>query len=86
MIIPDTAIKSKGKILKNGFLKGIFRLLVLPTLKMQCCSLTIIQIKMLDYMDELTKLWDDALVEAAENRQKVKNTETKQNQRLLTGY
>lgn len=41
---------------------------------------------MLDYMDELTKLWDDALVEAAENRQKVKNTETKQNQRLLTGY
>lgn len=36
---------------------------------------------MLDYMDELTKLWDDALVEAAENRQKVKNTETKQSPR-----
>ena len=27
---------------------------------------------MLDYMDELTKLWDDALVEAAENRSAVK--------------
>lgn len=36
---------------------------------------------MLDYMDELTKLWDDALVEAAENRQKVKNTETKNSPR-----
>lgn len=36
---------------------------------------------MLDYMDELAKLWDDALVEAAENRQKGKNTETKQSQR-----
>ncbi|MGM9601999.1 MAG: hypothetical protein ACI3W5_10550 [Faecousia sp.] len=32
-------------------------------------------------MDELTKLWDDALVEAAENRQKVKNTETKNSPR-----
>lgn len=36
---------------------------------------------MLDYMDELTKLWDDALVDAAENRQKAKITETKQSQR-----
>lgn len=36
---------------------------------------------MLDYMDELTKLWDDALVEAAENLQKVKNTETKNSPR-----
>lgn len=31
---------------------------------------------MLDYMDELTKLWDDALVEAAENRVQTITTET----------
>lgn len=30
---------------------------------------------MLDYMDELTKLWDDALVEAAENRSGTKKAE-----------
>ena len=30
---------------------------------------------MLDYMDELTKLWDDALVEAAENRGETKKAE-----------
>lgn len=39
---------------------------------------------MLDYMDELTKLWDDALVEAAENRggtKKGSSIEAKQSQR-----
>lgn len=34
---------------------------------------------MLDYMDELTKLWDDALVEAAENRRNMQNGSSERN-------
>lgn len=34
---------------------------------------------MLEYMDELTKLWDDALVEAAENRRNMQNGSSERN-------